>query len=249
MAKKKIAISSCFMYPDPSRKVFGHKTLVYSERDMLNLFNTPKTIPLIIPDFDNNIIDEYLSECDALVLQGGSDLSPESYNEPYLDQNKWPGDKYRDDYEFRLIDQALKRNLPIFGICRGFQILNAFFGGTLHQDIPSEINTSIEHRSAEKYDKIYHEIELTGETFKKIHGNKDKIKINTVHHQCVKKLADCFQVEAICPDDQIIEAFTHKEMDKHFIFGVQWHPEFNHSLRETIEHEKPLLDYFFSSFI
>ena len=239
----KIGVSSCFLYPDIHRPYFGPKHLCYLERDMAQYLTRSEVMPILIPDLEEEGLKTFLANLDGFVLQGGSDVCPESYGEEYLNKEKWPGDKYRDDYEFKLIKLALKNKLPIFGICRGFQVLNAYFGGTLVQDINTELETEIEHRNALKYDEIYHNVKLEEGSLLKSIFKTDSMTVNTVHHQCIKKLGKGLKKEATSSEDNIIEAFS-KIDDQNKIIAVQWHPEFGHTLGETVLNQDLLYDEF-----
>ena len=239
---RKIAISSCFQYADKNRGLFSPKILTYMESEMAEFCSQKDSMPILIPNFDDARIDRYLDECSGLLLHGGSDLCPESYGEAYLDKDRWPGDKYRDDYELRLIPKAIQRGLPIFGVCRGFQLINVFFGGKIYQDLPTQTQTQVEHRNGPLYDQIFHDVKLTGSLFQSLY-TKETITVNSIHHQGVSQLGAGLEVQAICEEDQLIEAFTHK---KYPIFGVQWHPEFNHTLKGTVDPAQPLFDHFIS---
>lgn len=236
-------MTPCFFYKDPSRVVFGHKNLTYMENDMVNYLARLGVMPYLLPDLPDELLKQYLDEADGFVVQGGSDLSPESYGEEFLDKERWPGDKYRDDFELKVIDYAFKNKKPIYGICRGFQVLNAYFGGTLHQDINSEIKTNEVHRDADQYDHINHPIDVSdGGLLHKLYDGAKKLQVNSVHHQAVKKLGEGLVVDAVSSSDQIVEAF-HYEGDQ-CVFGVQWHPEFSPTLGDKVCDPTPLYDYF-----
>ncbi|MFT6071328.1 MAG: putative glutamine amidotransferase [Bacteriovoracaceae bacterium] len=229
------------MYQDPSRVVFGHKSLTYMENDMVRYLAREGVMPYLLPDLEDKLLKPYLEEADGFVIQGGVDLSPESYNEPYLNKERWPGDKYRDDFELKVIDYAFKAGKPIYGICRGFQVLNAYFGGTLHQDIQTELETKIAHRDPDLYDKVNHKITLDKEGLLKKLYKKDVLNVNSVHHQAVKKLGKNLQIDAKS-QDEIIEAF-HFNGDQ-TVIGVQWHPEFSHSLGDKVCDPDVIYNYF-----
>ena len=102
---------------------------------------------------------DYADWLDGLVLQGGADVSPTSYGETPL-QPKWGGDRIRDDYEIALLDAFAERGKPVLGICRGLQLINVAFGGTLLQDIATQQPGALEHRDAEIYDRNFHGVEF-----------------------------------------------------------------------------------------
>ncbi|MBK25357.1 MAG: peptidase C26 [Halobacteriovorax sp.] len=241
----KIAMTPCFFYKDPSRTVFGHKELTYMENDMVRYLARPGVMPYLLPDLKDDLLLQYLEEADGFIIQGGSDLCPETYGDDYIDKERWPGDPYRDQYELKVIDYAFKNKKPIYGICRGFQVLNAYFGGSLHQDINTEIKTKQVHRDPDKYDHINHEVDVTEDgLLHKIYEGKKKLQVNSVHHQAVKRLGDNLKVDALSSSDQIIEAF-HYDGDQ-CAFGVQWHPEFSPTLKDVVCDPTPLYDYFLS---
>ena len=122
----KIGLSACFFYPDPKRSVFGLKSLSYFENDMVSYVAQDGVLPVLIPDLPMPRLTPLLAQMDGLILQGGADVCPESYGEPYLNREMWPGDRHRDQYELSLVDFFFKQKKPILGICRGFQILNVY---------------------------------------------------------------------------------------------------------------------------
>jgi len=237
-----IAISPCLFYPNPDRRVFAPKTLCYLENDMASFTCRENVIPVLIPMLERERLEMLMSKLDGLLLQAGSDMSPESYSEDFLDRDKWPGDPVRDQLEFQLLEIAFQRKIPILGICRGIQVLNAFLGGTLYQDLDTAGKRN--HRDATLYDKNHHEVcfEPDGFLHKLYHMKQGRI--NTCHHQAIKDLSTELIMDAFCPDDGIIEAVTGKNMKDHFVLGVQWHPEFSKSLGEKIIPAEPILDSF-----
>lgn len=245
----KIGITSCIMPPDHSRGTFSKKSLFYVESDMLHYVSRDDNTPILIPVFnDKKDLHRFIDKLDAIVVQGGVDLCPETYGEDHLDQEKWPGDKARDIYELDVIDYAFKNKIPILGICRGFQLLNAYFGGTLYQDIDTEIGTPIYHYNKPIYDENNHSVQFLDDSLlaNEIYCNIDRIQqVNSIHHQAVKKLGNNLVVEAICPTDNIIEAFRYDSKHQ-FVYGVQWHPEFNHTLGDKLIDPDVFLDYFYS---
>lgn len=223
----RIGVSACFMYPDPNRAVFGHKTLTYFEREMSQYLARPDVQPIMIPDLVGETMAAFLRDLDALVLQGGADMAPESYGETPIENGRWRGDKYRDDYELALIDYFMKRGKPILGICRGFQVLNVYFGGTLYQDLATQRPQSIKHRDAVEYDQVNHEVTLTpGGLLDTLYQNDPSRRVNSVHHQGVKDLGKDLAVLATSKDDGLIEAFAYAGAAPGHVLAVQWHPEY-----------------------
>ena len=239
---KKIGISSCFMYPDRDRNVFGPKSLSYMENDMANFITRKGILPVLIPDVDGSRLNVILSEMDGFVLQGGSDMAPESYGEVPI--GKWKGDAHRDQYELRILDFAVTNSVPVFGICRGFQLMNVYFGGTLYQDIETQKPEADRHRSAQLYDTIKHSINFTeGSFLDKLYGTVENPQVNTVHHQAIKILGKDLDIYAVS-EDGLIEAFGYTKEPAGKIMGVQWHPEFSHTLKEELIDADKLYDAF-----
>ena len=238
----KLAVSSCLMHPDIKRTTFGPKQLDYLENDMARYLASPVVMPVLIPDLDDDILACYMDEMDGLVLQGGADLAPETYGEKPI--GRWLGDRKRDLYEMRLIELALERNIPILGICRGMQLLNAFYGGTLYQDLGTQLNPSIVHRDAIQYDSVHHSVQHTnGSLLAEVYETHTML-VNSVHHQGVKDLATDLVVESICLEKNLVEAFRYRDLGSQFVWAVQWHPEFNHSLSGRIPSGAPIIDRF-----
>lgn len=174
-------------------------------------------------------IDEALEAADGLLLTGGDDVSPGRYGEAAHPTVVEVAPE-RDDFEIALIKEAHKRRLPIFAICRGVQVMNVAFGGSLVQDIPSQITGAIEHKLAvpphEPYE-LAHEIwvekeSLLARILRERLTDGDSCEVNSRHHQAVKDVAPGFKVCATAPDG-VIEAIEHP--GARFCLGVQWHPE------------------------
>ncbi len=240
----RIGVSAFFFYPDPSRPHFGKKTIACLENDMARYLTRPGVTPILIADLEGKALQQTLSGMDGFVLQGGSDVCPETYKTPYLDKKRWPGDPFRDFYEMRILDHAVKTGKPLLGICRGFQLINVYFGGTLYQDLKTEKNGTFQHRDADLYDQRHHSIVFPPGLLQKIYGKKSSQRVNSVHHQGVKELGKHLHVEALCPEDGLVEAVSYHDLKKRFILGVQWHPEFSHTLKSRVLDSKPLYDYF-----
>jgi gamma-glutamyl-gamma-aminobutyrate hydrolase PuuD len=174
-------------------------------------------------------IGDALTGIDGLLLTGGDDITPDRYGEtphPTVVEAE-PG---RDEFELALVRAARDRQLPIFGICRGIQVLNVAFGGTLVQDIPSQIHGALTHALKVPPNEPYtlaHEVWLEkGSLLSNLMGERlsdgDACEVNSRHHQAVKTVATGFKVTATAPDG-VIEAIEDPATE--FCLGVQWHPE------------------------
>lgn len=180
-------------------------------------------IPLALSN-DHNLIDDYLSLIDGLLITGaGFDIDPLIYG----DTTRHPTIKTnpkRTDFELVLARKALDKKMPILGICGGEQLINVALGGTLIQHIGDEISGDIPHFAATiTADLPCHEIEITPNS--KLHTivEKNKMHVNSRHHQAVKALGRGLRVNAKSPEG-LVEGIELE--DYPFCLGVQWHPEF-----------------------
>ena len=228
----RIGVSSCFFHADHTRPVFKGKTLLYAEESMLALLGRSGALAYLVPRATpaGPPVSAYVDDLDGLLLQGGSDVCPRSYGEEPL-VPEWAGDEPRDRYEIELIHAFHDAAKPVLGICRGIQIVNVAFGGTLYQDITTQLPSSFEHRNWPIYDQNRHRVDLVaGSRLAEIEGLAEapdaarRVVVNSVHHQAVKDLAPGFVVEAVSVDDGIIEAV--RRPGAAFLAAVQWHPEF-----------------------
>lgn len=180
-------------------------------------------VPVMLPlTDDEEALAQLVRQCDGFLFTGGHDIDPALYGE---EKRKTCGEccSARDAMESRLLKMALEADKAILGICRGIQFLNVGLGGTLYQDIPTEVETKEEHRQKPPYDMPSHRVLLeSGSPLKKLLG-REEIEVNSCHHQAVKKVADRLCVMAKAPDG-LAEAVYMPE--KRFVWAVQWHPEF-----------------------
>ena len=178
-------------------------------------------IPIGIPISQNtNLCEDYIDIIDGLLVPGGEDVSPRLYGEDPVPQvNCSSYDK--DVFEYHLIKLAIQKGIPIFGICRGHQIINTALGGTLIQDIPSQTASKVCHVQAnELRDELTHSIHCQkGSMLAEMLG--DKCYVNSFHHQAVKEIAAGLRATAWASDG-IVEGMESEDGN---IWTVQWHPE------------------------
>ncbi|MCK9207343.1 MAG: gamma-glutamyl-gamma-aminobutyrate hydrolase family protein [Salinivirgaceae bacterium] len=168
-------------------------------------------------------MDYFLAMADGMVLCGGEDVNPIHYNKPEYDSICEGYDDFRDSIELLMIRFAMEHKVPIFGICRGHQILNVGNGGTLIPDIPTFIPSSTLTHRVKTYDA--HWVNTEAQSWLKTCFGADSFRVNSRHHQSVDLVAPGFTVAAYAPDG-VIESIEFSDTLKHpFAVGVQWHPE------------------------
>ncbi len=179
-------------------------------------------LPLILPSSGSpeEFAELAASQIDGYLVPGGADVAPLLYGE---EPQRTVTDvcKFNDEYEFALIHKMAELGKPVLGICRGLQVINVAFGGTLWQDIPSQLPNSNGHQFKGLRYEASHSVNIVeGSHLHQIFG-KNKLYINSFHHQAVKDVAPGFKVCATAHDG-IIEAIEHESK---YVLGVQWHPE------------------------
>ncbi|MDM5247081.1 MULTISPECIES: gamma-glutamyl-gamma-aminobutyrate hydrolase family protein [unclassified Lysinibacillus] len=180
-------------------------------------------IPLIIPLGVEEDVAQILSLTDGLLLSGGHDVHPFRFGaEPTPKLGKVHPE--RDSVELALIEAAYIRKMPIFGICRGIQMLNVAFGGTIYQDIESEYHSRklLKHMQQAARGVATHYVHVTPDTLLTTIIEEEKIAVNSFHHQALNIVAEKLKVVAKSSDG-IVEAVVHEDLP--FCLGVQWHPE------------------------
>jgi len=194
----------------------------YTVRDYSEAVTESGGAPILIPLLrDEGALERILSSLDGLLLSGGADIDPRYYNEDPC-PNLGEIDSAKDAVESKLVKMALDRDMPILGICRGVQAINVMGGGTLHQDIPSQVPGSIKHNQGADPRFPSHQIKVEpGSRMFKI-MECDTIWVSSHHHQAVKDVAPGYVATARASDGVIegIESMAHR-----FVIGVQWHPE------------------------
>lgn len=173
-------------------------------------------VPVILPTIaDQEIMKRYVDELDGLILVGGADIPPDAYGQkPHETVSVMPEQRY--DFERQFIPAWLSSGKPILGVCLGMQFTNVVSGGTLIQDIPSQVGTDVVHR------RKYHDVEIEpGSSLVKLLGEKEAT-VYSNHHQSVDKPGNNLKVIARA-DDNVIEAL--ERIEGGFGLFVQWHPE------------------------
>jgi len=172
--------------------------------------------------------ERLLKKCSGLLLLGGLDINPGRFNKKEL-INYCEIDETRDSIEFALLQWADTSSLPIFGICRGMQFINVYFGGTLCVDIPSFCKPSTKnekHRDPKRKKDVYHNVIISENT--KLYdcfGTRKSMLVNSFHHQCVGELGKTLKISAKSPGGIIESIENDNSQRKSFVLGVQWHPE------------------------
>lgn len=229
-----IGLSSCMFAEDKNRTIFNGRPLLYVEESMAQFLMAKGAVVFIIPPVLQGALSyrDVVSKLDALVIHGGVDISPQSYGEEPLNPD-WAGNPRRDRYELDLLKAFLDLDRPVLGVCRGAQLINVAFGGSLYQDINSQLEAKLVHRNAEIYEKNRHRISFSPNSlFHKIYPGQKEATVNSVHHQAVKKLGSGLKVEAVS-EDGIVESVSLENGP--FCLGVQWHPEFRGQDTEQLD--------------
>lgn len=180
--------------------------------------------------------EEYDDSFDGLVLCGGSDIHPSYYNEE-MDGSR-NIDEARDKQEFALLKAFVEAGKPVLGICRGCQLINIYFGGSLYQ----HIEKAEEHSSGiPNVDLVHNVVAEKGSVAQKLYG--ESFFINSSHHQAIKKLGKNLRVSMLSGNGTIVEGIEHTELP---IIAVQWHPERmcgEHARNDTVDGSK-IFEYF-----
>ena len=251
-----IGVSARIYYPGtPGVNIGGvfTKTLHYLEQSVAHWVLAGHAMAVMVPAVTSDSIvtrtdlnlSDYAAALDGLVLQGGNDVAPQSYGQAPLNE-AWAGDAVRDRYEIELIEAFVAAGKPVFGVCRGFQLINVMYGGTLWQDIEAQRPQSLNHRALGKYEHHLHGITIVpGTRLAQLYPGQPGGTANSIHHQGIRDLAPGFVAEAHCPDDGLIEAI--RRDGPVYVAGVQWHPEFHDPADPVTFDDGPMLQDFLAA--
>ncbi|MFD2366872.1 gamma-glutamyl-gamma-aminobutyrate hydrolase family protein [Pseudoduganella sp. GCM10020061] len=245
----RIGVSARIFHPEPGATGLRSKNLQYLEESIAHWVMSRDVLVFMVPTVNtsgllhpsNITLQHYARQLDGLVLQGGADVCPQSYSESPT-RPEWSGDRARDLYELELLHAFVEAGKPVLGICRGCQLLNVAFGGTLYQDIEENVPDSIAHVNAD-YDAHKHAVRFPpGSSLGQMFKNYTRPIVNSIHHQAVKDLGRDMRIEAISDPDGVVEAIRYTKAD--FVMGLQWHPEFHRAGGVELLDCTPILDEF-----
>lgn len=221
---KKIGITAFYNYNERRR-------MSIVDRQYIEAVIAQDALPIVIPTTpDFHLAKDYIDSIDALLVTGGCDVNPLYYNQqPHTAVTTFSQE--RDFFEEALINAAIEKGIPVMGICRGMQMINAVLGGNLIQHIPDEVKGAICHveKGNEQWEPC-HTVKIEKDSILyPIFG--ERAMVNSYHHQAVKDLGKGLKPTAYSPDG-ICEAYECREKK---IFAVQWHPEkmFLHDERQN----------------
>lgn len=205
-----------------SASVDTYPERAYTNAAYLKAVQEAGGVPILLPpQLAETARDELWRRLDALILTGGGDLDPARFGEsPH--PTVYDVSAARDELEIELTRRALGEDVPLLAICRGIQVLNVVLGGTLYQDIASDLGSPIVHTQTEKRDLPTHAVKVQEKSrLAEILGRLE-VEVNSFHHQAIKTLGPRLVAVGVAPDD-VIEAT--EVVDHPFAVGVQWHPE------------------------
>jgi putative glutamine amidotransferase len=188
-------------------------------------------LPLVLTGFASaEVIAECVHRCDGVLFTGGDDVNPKFYTKrltPALRKTVSIEPGERDLREIILVDEVFRQRKPLFGVCRGHQIVNVALGGSLVVDIASQVEGALNHRQMEKKSQVVHEARLTGDSLLAKITGKRHLGVNSTHHQAVARVAKPLRVTAASADG-VVEGLELRVEELHrlpYFMTVQFHPE------------------------
>jgi gamma-glutamyl-gamma-aminobutyrate hydrolase PuuD len=207
------------------RTIRKNKYIDYVGEYHLELLIRMRIFPQMVPVVEGtpSLLPQYMQEMKGLLLVEGEDVEPKRYKPPaatlqYLEKTH----PLKDEIEIRLIRYALRKRLPIMGICRGSQLINVVCGGTLYVDVQKEKQSHVRHIDYHNYDTYRHPVAIVSRTPLASWYGAETIRVNSYHHQGIRQLASRFRPMAHTKDG-LIEAYYDPKVD--FLVGLQFHPE------------------------
>ncbi|MES2128504.1 MAG: type 1 glutamine amidotransferase [Pseudomonadota bacterium] len=245
----RIGVSARIFHPEPGATGLRSKNLQYLEESIAQWVMSRDVLVFMVPTVNTNgllhpsniTLRHYARHLDGLVLQGGADVSPQTYSETPT-RPEWSGDRARDTYELELLHEFVDAGKPVLGVCRGCQLINVAFGGSLYQDVATDMPEAIAHVHPD-YDAHRHAIRFArGSSLEAMFPGQARPVVNSIHHQAVKELGRDVVVEAVSDEDGVVEAIRYLRAD--FVMGLQWHPEFHRAGGVELLDCTPILDEF-----
>jgi len=207
------------------RTVRKNKFIDYVGEFHLALLVRLKTLPVMVPVVEGarTCLHDYLTDMRGLLLVEGEDIEPRHFkatrgNYTHLEKTH----PLKDEIEIELIRYALRKKIPILGICRGSQLLNVICGGTLYGDVQKEKKSRLKHINFEHYDSYRHLISIAPKSLLRKWYRRSTLRVNSYHHQGIRDLAPRFTPMAHAGDG-LIEGYYDPKED--FVVGLQFHPE------------------------
>lgn len=245
----RIGLSARVMHRSPHELGFKGKPLQYLESSIAHWIMEHGALAVMVPVIDATApgegrrvaVRDYVAQLDGLVLQGGADVAPQTYGREPL-QPQWAGDAIRDRYELALLHEFIYQGKPVVGVCRGAQLLNVYFGGTLYQDLLTQRANTHRHVDTDLYDELVHEITFTpGSRLAALYKDIRQASVNSLHHQAVDTLGESLEIEAMSSVDGVIEAI--RWTGPGYARGLQWHPEFHNRRDHLLSSAPVMLDF------
>ena len=233
MDRKIIGISCDYFLGDEKSRSFYCTKREYVDAVVNAINRIEKDLAVILIPNQLSQIGKYIEMIDGLLVIGGKvDVHPNYYNEEILFDSVFIN-SHRNEFDISFVSSFLKTNKPIMGICAGAQVINVVCGGSLYQDIDSQIKTNIKHSSQDnsgtnsltlpRHDIAIKANTRLGQILKSTSNNGDIINVNSSHHQGIKDVGNGLIVSASAVEDGVVECI--EMIDHKFCIGVQWHPE------------------------